>query len=82
MPCIERFAELEGGARAEVVPRDVPTLAVEAASPDPWYRFADDVVGMEGFGASAPARDLFPHFGFTPRNVADRAMAVRQGARA
>jgi len=82
MPCIERFAELEAGARDEVVPRDVPTLAVEAASPDPWYRFADDVVGMEGFGASAPARDLFPHFGFTPRNVADRAMAVRQGARA
>jgi transketolase len=82
MPCLERFVELEAERRDEVLPRGVPALAVEAASPDPWYRFADDVVGMEGFGASAPARDLFPHFGFTPRNVADRATVISRGKQA
>jgi transketolase len=82
MPCLERFRELETEPRDEVLPRDVPTLAVEAASPDPWYRYADDVIGMEGFGASAPARDLFQHFGFTAPNVADRAAAIVRGTRA
>ena len=39
---------------------------------------------MHGFGASAPAKDLYAHFGFTAENVAERAKAVmeRQGAAA
>ena len=43
-------------------------VAVEAASSEYWYRFVGldgAVIGMEGFGASAPAGQLFKHFGLT-----------------
>ncbi len=65
----------------EAVGVAVPTLAVEAASPDRWYSFADDVVGTEGFGASPPTSDFFMHFGFAPPNFADRTIAISRGAR-
>jgi transketolase len=54
-------------------------VAVEAASPLGWHRWvgdAGDVVAMEGFGASAPAKVLYEHFGFTGAAVAERARRV------
>ena len=51
-------------------------LAVEAASGAEWYRFADDVVCMESFGASGKDSALFKEFGFTAENVAAKAKAV------
>ena len=54
-------------------------VAVEAASPIGWHRWVGDlgdVVAMEGFGASAPAKVLYQHFGFTGEAVAERARAV------
>ena len=44
-----------------------------------WERWATedgDIVGMTGFGASAPQKDLYEHFGFTGEKVAQRARAV------
>jgi transketolase len=74
MPCMELFDEQPEAYREFVLPYGVPTLAIEAASPFGWHKYADDVVGMESFGASAPAGELFEHFGFTPENVAERAL--------
>jgi transketolase len=57
-------------------------VAVEAASPIGWHRWvgdAGDVVAMEGFGASAPAKVLYEHFGFTGEKVAERARKVLRG---
>ena len=54
-------------------------LAVEAANPMPWYKYIGldgDVVAMNSFGASAPAKVLFDHFGFTVANVVDKAKAL------
>ncbi|MFW5625264.1 MAG: transketolase-like TK C-terminal-containing protein, partial [Campylobacter hyointestinalis] len=48
-------------------------LAVEAASGLEWYKFANDVVRMKTFGASAPANELFRYFGFTAENIANKA---------
>ena len=62
-----------------------PRLAVEAAIGFGWERYVGDrgrVVGMHGFGASAPAEALFRHFGITPEAVADAAdalLAARRG---
>ena len=39
-----------------------------------------DSVGMHGFGASAPQKDLYEHFGFTPEKVAEKAKAVMERA--
>jgi transketolase len=50
-------------------------VAVEAAVGFGWQRYADGFVGMPGFGASAPAGQLYEHFGITAANVAETARA-------
>ena len=80
MPCLDRFAEQDAAYRDQVLPPAVRArVAVEAASPIGWHRWVGDlgdVVAMEGFGASAPAKVLYQHFGFTGEAVAERARAV------
>jgi transketolase len=82
MPCLDRFAEQDQAYRDEVLPPAVRArVAVEAASPLGWHRWAGDggdVVAMEGFGASAPAKALYEHFGFTGEQIAARARDVLQ----
>ena len=56
--------------RDEVLPPGVPRLAVEAAASFGWERYADDVVAIDHFGASAPGPIVLEHFGYTPENVA------------
>src|SRR5205085_12127080 len=67
MPCMERFAEQDDDYRDAVLPAAVRArVCVEALSPLGWHRWAGDggeVIGMETFGASAPAKALFKHFG-------------------
>ena len=85
MPCLDRFAEQDQAYRDSVLPPDVRArLAVEAASPLGWHRWVGedgDVVAMEGFGASAPAKALYEHFGFSGHAIADRARAVLERSR-
>jgi len=83
MPCLDRFAEQDKAYRDSILPPAIRArVAVEAASPLGWHRWAGDdgdVVAMQGFGASAPAKALYQHFGFTGENVAARAKAVLEG---
>ena len=86
MPCLDRFAEQDKAYRDEVLPPAVRArVAVEAASPIGWHRWVGDegdVVAMEGFGASAPAKVLYEHFGFTGERIAERARnVIKEGAR-
>jgi transketolase len=80
MPCLDRFAEQDQAYRDSVLPPSVRArVAVEAASPLGWHRWVGekgDVVAMESFGASAPAKALYEHFGFNGPQIADRARAV------
>jgi transketolase len=86
MPCLDRFAEQDQAYRDGVLPPSVRArVAVEAASPLGWHRWVGedgDVVAMEGFGASAPAKALYAHFGFSGQAIADRARAVLERTRA
>ena len=74
MPSWELFDEQGEEYQEEVLPDTVPVLSVEAATTFGWSRWADDHVGLDRFGASAPAEDLFEAFGFTPEAVADAAL--------
>ncbi|HEU0023206.1 MAG TPA: transketolase [Thermoleophilaceae bacterium] len=80
MPCVDRFAEQDGEYQDSVLPPSCRArVSVEAAATLGWERWTTDdgdAVGMRGFGASAPQKDLYQHFGFTPDNVAERARAV------
>ncbi|MGH9280723.1 MAG: transketolase-like TK C-terminal-containing protein, partial [Acidimicrobiales bacterium] len=70
MPCVELFRSQPKEVRDAVLPPDMPTLAVEAAAPTGWHEFADDVVGLMRFGASAPGPVVYAKLGFTPEHVA------------
>ena len=72
MPCMEIFRARSSAERAEVLPPGLPTVAVEAASPFGWHEFADDVVGLTRFGASAPARSSTRSSGSRPKRSPTR----------
>ncbi|MEA3418096.1 MAG: transketolase [Campylobacterota bacterium] len=73
VPCLDLFNEQDASYKARVVSPDTKVLAVEAATATEYYRYADDVLGMESFGASAPADLLFEKFGFTIEGIMRRA---------
>jgi transketolase len=77
LPCWELFDRQDAAWRAEVL-GTAPRLAVEAALPLGWTRYVaseDDVLGMHGFGASAPAPELYKHFGITADRLVEMAHA-------
>jgi transketolase len=80
MPCTTLFDAQDAAYREQVLPRAVAQrVAIEAASPDLWWRYVGTsgaVIGMHSFGASAPAKDLFKHFGFTVEKVVEVAQQV------
>jgi transketolase len=86
MPCMEHFAAQDQAYRDEVLPPQTRArVSVEAASTFGWQRWVGDLgdtVGMESYGASAPAGVLYKHFGFTPEAIADRARAVLERVKA
>ncbi|MEH6783193.1 MAG: transketolase [Alcanivorax jadensis] len=73
MPCVEEFLAQDREYQESVLPSGVRArVAVEAAIADYWYRFVGldgKIVGMNSFGASAPAGDLFKHFNITAEAV-------------
>ena len=78
MPCWELFDAQPADYRAEVLGADTVRVAVEAGIALGWDRYTGPdgaFVGMSGFGASAPAAELYPHFGITPEAVAGAAAA-------
>ncbi len=76
MPSWESFEEQADGYRDSVLPPGVPTLAVEAGVSMGWARYADDVVALDRFGASAPGGVVMAELGFTPEHVAERALSL------
>jgi len=72
MPCLEKFEEQNQQYRDQVTPPEIPVVVVEAAIEQSWGRYLGrkgKFVGMSTFGASAPAGDLYKHFGITTENV-------------
>jgi transketolase len=73
MPSVDVFMAQDASYRDSVLPAEVRArVAVEASIKDYWFKFVGldgAVVGMESFGESAPAGDLFRHFGFTVDNL-------------
>ena len=79
MPSTEVFDRQPENYRAEVLPKGLPRVAIEAGVTDFWRKYVGlegAVVGIDRFGESAPAADLFKHFGFTPENVAKVVRSV------
>jgi transketolase len=76
VPCFDLFEEQDEAYKKAVIDPNTKVLAVEAARGTEYYKYADDVLGMESFGASAPAGELFKKYGFTIKNIKARAAAL------
>jgi transketolase len=77
-PCFELFERQDDAYRAQVLGR-APRIGIEAAVRLGWDRWLGDrgtFIGMNGFGASAPAGDLYKHFGITAEAAAAAALAA------
>ena len=75
LPCWQLFASQDEAYRERVLGSDTLRVGIEAATRFGWTRWLGldgEFVGMTGFGASAPASDLFRHFGITAEAVAER----------
>jgi transketolase len=72
MVCTELFDEQDAAYRADILPDDALIVSIEAASTFGWQRYTGRNglnIGIDSFGASAPAEDLFAHFGFTAEAI-------------
>ena len=79
MPCIKVFLDQERAWRESVLPPGLPVFAIELGRPEHWCILTgrlDRVIGLERFGASAPAEVLAEEFGFTPDTVAEQLRAM------
>jgi len=76
MPSHELFARQDEAYRTSILPKGVKRIAMEAAHPMSWYRWVGDdgvILGIERFGASAPAARIFTELGFTVDRIVDTA---------
>ncbi len=79
MPSTSLFDRQDADYRNSVLPRELPKVAVEAGVTDYWRKYVGlegKVVGIDRFGESAPAGELFKHFGFTPERVAEVVRSI------
>lgn len=82
MPSWELFEKQEDGYKEYILPKSVKTrLAIEMGRSMGWHKYTGldgDVMAIDTFGASGPAKTLFNHFGFTVERVVERAMKFLQ----
>jgi len=79
MPCLDKFEEQSQDYRDQVTQLETPVVVVEAAIEQSWGKYLGrngKFVGMSTFGASAPANELYEHFGITTQNVVNAAKKI------
>jgi transketolase len=79
MPSWDRFDRQSASFRRSIFPPNVPVLAVEAGASMGWHKYADDVVGIDRFGASAPGSLVLDKLGMNVGHVVTRARDLLAG---
>jgi len=77
MPCVELFEKQDAAYRADLLPVDTLKVSIEAGVTFGWERFIGQdglAIGLDRFGASAPAEVLFKHFGFTAEAIVPKIL--------
>ena len=72
VPCYDLLIEQDASYINSIIKQGTKTVAIEAARGLEWYRFADTVISMDTFGASAPADQLFEKFGFSVDSIVEK----------
>lgn len=74
VPCFDLLNEQSQEYINNIIKPNTKVLAIEAGSGIEWYKYADDIICMNTFGASGDANELFEKFGFSIENVCNKAM--------
>jgi transketolase len=72
VPCYDLFIDQDASYIDSIIKPLTRKIAIEAARGLEWYRLADEVIGMDSFGASAPANELFEKFGFSVDSILEK----------
>ncbi len=75
-PSWDRFEQQPDDYQDSVFPPDVPVVSIEAGATFGWDRYADDAIGIDHFGASAPGAVAMEKFGITAEHVVERARSL------
>src|SRR5690606_35435956 len=78
LPCMEPFAQQVAGYRSDLLPAHVLKVSIEAGVTQGWERYIGQdglAIGLDRFGASAPAAVLFEHFGFSAEKIVPQIQA-------
>jgi len=76
MPCWELFEATDADVQRLVIPRSIPSIAIEAGVTQGWHRWVDDVVGIDRFGASAPGGTVLFELGISVDNLVARVRTL------
>lgn len=79
IPCTSLFDRQDQTYQENVLPKGIERVAVEAGVRDGWYKYVGlegEIIGIDTFGESAPAEELFKYFGFTVDNVVDAVKRI------
>ncbi|MFM6829247.1 MAG: transketolase-like TK C-terminal-containing protein, partial [Novosphingobium sp.] len=76
-PCLELFDEQDAAYKADVLPAGTLKVSIEAGVTMGWHKYVGDglTIGIDSFGASAPADVLFDHFGLTAEKIVPQILA-------
>ena len=76
-PCLELLDEQDAAYRADLLPADTLKVSIEAGVTLGWQKYVGDglTIGIDTFGASAPAEVLFDHFGLTAEKIVPQIVA-------
>jgi transketolase len=77
MPCLELFDAQDAAYKADLLPADALLVSIEAGVTWGWQKYVGNglTIGIDSFGASAPAEVLFPHFGFSVEAIVPKIEA-------
>jgi transketolase len=76
MPSWDRFETMSKDFKSTILPRGVPVLSVEAGSTFGWAKYADQSIGIDRFGASAPGNVVMQKLGLNVQHVVDCALEL------
>ena len=76
MPSWDRFEQMPEAFKSTVFPKSIPVLSVEAGSTFGWAKYADESIGIDRFGASAPGSVVMNNLGINLQHVVDSAVRL------
>jgi transketolase len=76
VPCYDILIEQDKNYIDTIIDKNSKVIAIEMARGLEWYKFADEVIGIDTFGASAPANQLFEKFGFTVNSIVSKVEEI------